>query len=76
MLHDALAKAGQAHHDFETLYLRCVRDEQCAGWCAAYFHGQLGDFMAPNKLAKIIDETNAEEDRTSNAAREVRDASG
>ncbi len=76
MLRDALAKAGQAHHDFEKLYLRGVRDEQRAGWYAAHMHGQLGDFMSPSKLAKILEETVAEGDWTSDAARNVFDALG
>ena len=76
MLRDALAKAGQAHHDFENLFLRGVRDEQWAGWYAAHVHGQLGDFMPPSKLAQILEETHAKGDWISDAARNVFDALG
>lgn len=38
-LRDALSAAGGAHHDYETNFLRGTRDEQWAGWYAAYVLG-------------------------------------
>ena len=38
-LRDGLAAAGNAHHDYETNFLRGARDERWAGWYSAYVLG-------------------------------------
>lgn len=73
-LHAALIEAGRAHHDFETVYLNGVRDEQWAGWYAAHVHGKLGNFMAPSKLATVLEQTNADVDWVDTATKNLLDA--
>jgi len=46
----ALRAAGAAHHDYESNVLNGQRDEQWAGWYAAYTLGRLGDFTTPAQL--------------------------
>ncbi len=50
----ALTDAGAAHHDYETVALHGVRDEQWSGWYAAYVLGRLGDFTTPSHLAGLL----------------------
>ena len=54
-LRSALSAAWSAHHDYETRYLDGVRDEQWAGWYAAYVLGRLGDFASPTDLARWLE---------------------
>lgn len=50
-LQEALSAAGSAHHDYELNALKGVRDEQWAGFYAAYVLGRLGDFATPSALS-------------------------
>lgn len=70
-LRSALTKAGAAHHNYETVHLRGVRDEQWAGWYAAHMHGQLGDFMNPSDLTRILEQTETDGDWIEAAAKDV-----
>ncbi len=75
-LKDALASAGQAHHDYEANFLGGVRDEHWAGWYAAYVLGRLGDFTTPTMLTQKLGTVSAEGDWAENAAAVVRAAIG
>ena len=58
----ALNDAGQAHHDYESNFLKGERDEQWAGWYAAYVLGRLGDFTSPTSLTRwLIDAPSADD---------------
>lgn len=70
-LKDALSAAGRAHHEFESNFLRGVRDEQWAGWYAAYVLGRLGDFTTPTQLAKWLADAPLKGDWAKNAAAHV-----
>jgi len=70
-LRDALAAAGHAHHEFETNFLKGVRDEQWPGWYAAFVLGRLGDFTTPTKLATWLAEAPLKGDWSKNAAAHV-----
>lgn len=70
-LRSALSKAGAAHHDYEMVYLRGVRDAHWAGWYAAHVLGQLGDFMSPSRLTVLLEQTKADGDWSEAAARLV-----
>ena len=50
----ALQAAGEAHHDYETHALQGERDEQWAGWYAAYVLGRLGNFATPTEVAEWL----------------------
>jgi hypothetical protein len=52
----ALSAAGHAHHDYESKFLGGSRDEQWAGWYAAYVLGRLGDFTTPTRLTGWLSE--------------------
>ena len=52
----ALKAAGSAHHEYETNALSGQRDEQWAGWYAAYVLGRLGDFVAPTTLSNWLEQ--------------------
>ena len=67
----ALAAAGSAHHDYETNYLKGTRDEQWAGWYAAFVIGRLGDFMSPTDVARSLEEVTGDGDWSENAASHV-----
>jgi hypothetical protein len=67
-LHEALAAAGAAHHDYETNFLKGVRDEQWAGWYAAFVVGRLGSFTAPTLLAEWLSDVSGDGDWASHAA--------
>ena len=49
----ALSAAGSAHHDYETRFLKGVRDDAWPGWYAAYVLGRLGDFASPTDLSTL-----------------------
>ncbi len=67
-LRAALSAAGSAHHDYERNFLDGVRDEQWAGWYAAYVIGRLGDFISPTQLTKWLEEVPADGDWAQGAA--------
>jgi hypothetical protein len=53
-LQEALSAAGHAHHEYQVEVLAGVRDEQWAGWYAAYVLGRLGDFTTPIRLTEWL----------------------
>ena len=55
-LAQALADAGNAHHDYEQVSLRGERDERWPGFYAAYALGRLGNFVAPSTLSSWLEE--------------------
>lgn len=55
-LEQALAEAGRAHHDYETVVLRGVRDELWPGFYAAFVLGRLGGFTSASRLARLLEE--------------------
>ncbi len=56
-LAQALADAGNAHHDYEQVSLRGNRDERWPGFYAAYALGRLGDFVEPSTLSSWLEES-------------------
>ena len=70
-LESALRAAGEAHHDYESNYLKGERDEQWPGWYAAYVLGRVGDFATPTALSGWLAEVPSESDWASAAARHV-----
>ena len=70
-LRSALAAAGAAHHEYESHYLNGVRDEQWAGWYAAYVLGHLGDFTSPSQLTEWLEAAPGEGDWAEGAAKYV-----
>jgi len=69
---EALSAAGSAHHDYESNFLQGVRDQQWAGWYAAYVLGRLGDFTTPTVLTRWLEDVSLEGDWFKNAAAYVR----
>ncbi len=74
VLQSALQRAGEAHHDYESIHLGGVRDDQWAGWYAAHVHGHLGDFISPSKLTVLLEQTQTDGDWAEAAARNVFEA--
>lgn len=70
-LKGALDAAGSAHHEYQTNTLRGVRDEQWAGWYAAYVLGRLGDFVSPSDLAQWLEASPPGDDWSAAAAEYV-----
>ena len=68
-LQDALSAAGECHHDYELNILRGLRDEQWAGWYAAYVLGRLGNFISPTTLTNWLEETTDDMDWSASAAK-------
>jgi hypothetical protein len=67
-LKETLSAAGRAHHDYESHFLKGERDEQWAGWYAAYVLGRHGDFATPSRMTRWLQEASAEGDWAANAA--------
>ena len=55
-LAQALSAAGSAHHDYERIALKGVRDDLWPGFYAAFVLGRLGDFAAASRLATLLEE--------------------
>ena len=53
-LEAALQAAGNAHHEYESNFLKGERDPHWAGWYASYVLGSLGDFTTPTKLTELL----------------------
>ncbi len=70
-LERALRAASAAHHEYEQAYLHGVRDEQWAGWYAAYLLGRLGDFAPPSQLTGWLEQVQSDEKWTIRAAEEI-----
>ncbi len=58
-LAQALADAGNVHHDYERMFLCGSRDEQWPGFYAAYALGRLGDFVEASTLTSWLEESPA-----------------
>lgn len=67
-LAQALGAAGSAHHDYEQNALAGVRDEQWAGFYAAYVLGRLGDFATPSSLVGWLERAPSDDDWAESAA--------
>ena len=67
----ALRAAAEAHHEYETNALGGVRDEQWAGWYAAYVLGRLGDFATPTDLSAWLASASGTGDWAESAAAQV-----
>lgn len=67
-LREALAAAGQGHHDYESNFLAGARDEHWAGWYAAYVLGRVGDVTTPTLLTQWLGQVSGEGDWSENAA--------
>jgi len=68
---ESLKKAASAHHQFETVRLEGERDEQWAGFYAAYVLGQLGDFATPSELSVWLEQAPSDNDWNQSAANHV-----
>jgi hypothetical protein len=58
-LAQALADAGSAHHDYETVVLNGLRDELWPGFYAAFVLGRLGAFTTASRLSRLLEEVTA-----------------
>ena len=67
-LSNSLEKAAKTHHQFETLRLEGERDEQWAGFYAAYLLGQRGDFATPSDLSSWLEQAPSADDWNQSAA--------
>ncbi len=67
----ALTAAGSAHHEYETVTLNGIRDEQWAAFYAAFVLGRLGDFALPSALTRWLEEAPAGEDWSASTAEHV-----
>jgi uncharacterized protein len=70
-LAEALSAAGSAQHEYEQTALKGVRDEQWAGFYAAFVLGRLGDFTAASRLAALLEEVDAPSNWSQAAAQHV-----
>ena len=68
---EALSAAGSAQHEYEQTALKGVRDEQWAGFYAAFVLGRLGDFTAASRLAALLEEVDAPSNWSQAAAQHV-----
>jgi hypothetical protein len=67
----ALRDAADAHHEFEEHALAGERDEQWAGFYAAFVLGRLGPFTTPSRLAALLAEAENPGDWAAAAAKHV-----
>lgn len=67
-LEQALNDAGAAHHDYEQVVLGGTRDEQWAGFYAAFVIGRLGDIAPTSSLSRWLADAPADEDWSASAA--------
>ena len=67
-LEQALNDAGENHKDYELNILHGQRDEQWAGWYAAYLLGRLGNFISPTTLTNWLEESPDEGNWSESAA--------
>jgi hypothetical protein len=52
----ALKNAGNAHHDYETVILKGVKDQNWSGFYAAFLLGHIGPIMEASKLSLLLEE--------------------
>lgn len=55
-LTEALSEAGPVHHDYETIILKGIRDENWSSFYAAYALGKLGKFVSASKFCTWLEE--------------------
>lgn len=67
----ALVAAAKAHHEFESNYLGGIRHEQWAYWYAAFVLGNLGDFISPTQLTRILENVTDTENWFKSAAEQI-----
>lgn len=61
-LRATLEAAGRSHHEYETTYLKGVRDEQWPGYYAAFTLGRLSDLaITPSRLTRLLEDVDAED---------------
>ena len=70
-LEQALADAGRAHHDYETVVLGGVRDELWPGFYAAFVLGRLGAFTTASRLSCLLEEVTTPTNWSATAAEHV-----
>ena len=75
-LERALSAAASAHHEYEQAILHGARDEQWAGWYAAFVLGRLGDFTPPSRLTRWLQAATADGPWATAAATYVGDQLG
>ena len=64
----ALSEAGSAHHEYEQIVLKGVRDELWPGFYAAYVLGKLGNFTRPSVLSGLLESAPDSENWSKSAA--------
>ena len=65
---EALDAAAKAHHDYETVTLEGVRDDQWSGFYAAYVLGRVSDVLTSSELARVLEAVDAADDWSGAAA--------
>ena len=56
IISNTLKNAGNAHHEYETVILKGVKDQNWAGFYAAFLLGHLGAIMQPSRLCLLLEE--------------------
>ena len=75
-LESAINDAGSSHHQFQTVYLKGVRDENWASYYAAFVLGRVEELdITPSELCGVIAGV-TDDDWTVAAANAIRDALG
>ena len=67
----ALNEAGVTHHEYEKNVLKGLRDEQWAGFYAAYVLGSLGAFVSSCELTKLLEKAPSSETWSNSASEYV-----
>jgi hypothetical protein len=70
-LEAALVAAGEAHHEYEQVFLSGVHDEQWPGFYAAFVLGRLGGFATPTSLVGWLRDAPSSGEWEASAARYV-----
>ncbi len=75
-LESAINAAASSHHQFQTVYLKGVRDENWASYYAAFVVGRLEKLdITPSELCGVLAGV-TDDDWTVAAAKAIREASG
>jgi hypothetical protein len=75
-LETTLNEAASSHHQFQTVYLKGVRDEKWSSYYAAFVLGRLPDLdIAPSALTELLAGV-TDKNWTAGAAKAIQDASG
>ena len=71
-----LNEAESSHHQFQTVYLKGVRDEKWSSYYAAFVLGRLPDLdITPSALTELLSGV-TDKNWTAGAAKAIQDASG